>query len=46
MAKNELKKAIVIATGKEVQVYRLNRGGWCNFADSKTEYKDSELRFI
>jgi len=42
---NEIKKAIVIATGAEVKVYRLKKGGWCLYADCKTEYKDIELKF-
>lgn len=45
---NELKKAIIKATGKSVEVYRLNRGTgeWCNYNDCKTVYKEKDLRFI
>lgn len=43
---NKTKKAKVKATGELVEVYRLNRGGWCNYADCKTEYEDDELEFV
>ncbi len=42
---NNTKKAIVIATGKEIEVYKLNRGGWADYSDCKTEYKAEELDF-
>jgi len=41
----ETKKAVAKATGFKVEVYRLNNGGWCNFADCKTLYKEDELTF-
>lgn len=41
----EIKKVKVNATGLSVEVYRLNGGGWCNFADCKTLYKEDELTF-
>jgi len=40
------KKAKVKATGLIVEVYKLQRGGWCNSVDCKTEYKEEELEFI
>lgn len=42
---NKLKTATVIKTGRVVQVYKLSRGPWCDFADSKTEYQHNELKF-
>jgi hypothetical protein len=42
----DVKKAIVIATNEKVEVYALKRGGYCNFKDCKTEYKESDLKFI
>lgn len=43
---NKTRKAKVKATGQVVEVYRLQRGGWCNLADCKTEYKEEDLQFI
>lgn len=40
------RKAKVKATGQIVEVYRLLRGGWCNNADCKTEYKEEDLQFL
>ena len=45
MAKST-RKAKVKATGQTVEVYKLDKGGWCNYADCKTEYKTEELEFI
>jgi hypothetical protein len=42
----ETKKAIVIASNKEVIVYSLKKGGYCDFSDCKTEYKENELKLI
>jgi len=40
------KKAVLIATGKEITVYKhRERGTWINSADLETEYKPDELRF-
>ena len=41
-----LRKAKVRATGKEIEVYHLEKGGWCDYSDCKTEYKDSDLIFL
>lgn len=38
--------AKVKATGQTIEVYPLQRGGWCNFADCKTEYKEQDLQFL
>ena len=38
-------KATVKATGKQVEVYKLRSGGWCDYSDCKTVYKDEELKF-
>ena len=38
-------KATVIATGEVVTVYRLNKGGYCNYADCATNYREDELKF-
>jgi hypothetical protein len=43
---NELKKARVKITGKIINVYRLKRGNWCDYADCITEYQDNELEFL
>ena len=43
---NKTRKAKVKATGQIVEVYRLHRGGWCNYADCKTEYKEEDLQFL
>jgi hypothetical protein len=40
------KQAIVKSTGQRIEVYRLNRGGWANYSDCKTEFQDHELDFI
>ena len=40
------RKAIVIATQKQIEVYKLNRGTWCDCEDCTTEYDEKELRFI
>ena len=41
------KKAIVIATGKEIIVYRSReRGTWISSEDLRTEYEQDELRFL
>lgn len=45
-AENGIYKAVVIATGVEIEVYRLKSGKWCDYSDCKTEYSDNELRFI
>lgn len=47
---NETKKATVKANGKQIEVYRVNTEKysepmWCDFADCKTLYKESELTF-
>jgi hypothetical protein len=41
-----MKKAKVKATGKEIEVYELKNGDWCDYADCKTTYKYSELQFL
>ncbi len=43
---NELKKARVRATGRNVQVYFTKRGTWCDYADCTTEYTSEELEFV
>ena len=43
---NKLKRARVIASGIVVEVYKLAKGGWCNYTDCKTEYCEDELKFI
>jgi hypothetical protein len=40
------RRAKVKATGMIVLVYALQRGGWCNSVDCKTEYKDDDLEFL
>jgi len=40
---NQLMNAVVIKTHISVQVYRVS-GGWCNFADCTTVYKDEDLQ--
>lgn len=45
--KNEIREAIVKATGEKVKVYRLETGGWGNYQDGgKTIYQDHELTFL
>jgi len=39
-------KAKVKATGKEIDVYKLRRGGYCDSSDCKTEYQENELEFL
>jgi len=41
-------KAIIIATGTTVEVYKISlRGGkWINASDCTTEYNATELKFI
>lgn len=36
---NPLRKAIIVATGNEIQVYKLSNGSWCDYSDCATEYK-------
>lgn len=43
---NKTRKAKVKATGKIIEVYRLQRGNWCDYADCTTEYKEEDLQFI
>lgn len=43
---NNLIKVKVKETGKEIQVYRLTKGGYCDFNDCKTVYQENELIFI
>ena len=43
---SKLMKATVISTGKEVEVYRLMRGGYCDFSDCKTEYSETEVKIL
>jgi len=43
---NTIRKAKVKATGQTVEVYYLQKGGWCNYADCKTEYKEEDLQFL
>lgn len=43
---NELKNAKIIATGKVVQVYRHTSGGWVDWSDCKTIYKENEVQLI
>ena len=46
MAKNELKKATVVADGREIEVYKhKSTGNWLDFADCRTMYTDKELKF-
>lgn len=40
---NELKKAKVKTTGKIIEVYRLLKGAWCDYADCNTVYNDEDL---
>jgi len=42
---SKLKTATVKATGKKIQVYKLNRGTWCDYADCTTEYTNDQLIF-
>lgn len=46
MAQKPTYKAIVLATNKEITVYRLNSGLWCNYEDCRTTYADSELKIL
>ncbi len=40
------KTAIIVATGKEVKVYKhRDRGTWVDSSDLETEYKPKQLRF-
>ena len=40
------KQAVIIATNKEVKVYKSKlRGTWINSFDLNTEYKPEELKF-
>ena len=44
---SKLKKAIVIATGKEIEVYQsIIRGTWIDYADCTTEYSKDKLKFL
>lgn len=43
---NKTRKAKVKATGQIVEVYRLQRGGCCNYADCKRQYKEEDLQFL
>lgn len=43
---NKLKKAKVKSTGNIVEVYKLNSGLWCNYADCTTTYKSEDLDFL
>jgi hypothetical protein len=43
--KNNTVKARLKSTGELIEVYKLKRGGWCNFKDCTTTYKDEELEF-
>ncbi len=36
------KKATVKSTGQKVEVYKLNRGPWCNGNDCFTEYAEEQ----
>jgi len=40
---NPLYKAIIKNSGKEVEVYKLNNGGYADFADCSTKYSKKEL---
>jgi len=47
---NKLKKATVVKTGKQVEVYYLSgsskhRGKWCDYSDMKSVYTTKELKF-
>ena len=44
--KSEQRTALVIATGKTIEVYQSsNRGTWISKVDFKTEYTAKELKF-
>lgn len=40
---NPVLKAKVISTGKEIEVYKLRDGNFCNYEDCKTVYKPNEI---
>ena len=43
----QLRKAILIKTQEQIQVYRSQkRGTWIDYSDCKTEYQEHELDFI
>lgn len=43
----ELKNAIIIATGEKVEVYKSSlRNTWIDYLDCNTEYGLHELKFI
>jgi hypothetical protein len=41
----ELRKATVLATKQQIEVYSRTAGGWVDFADCKTVYQENELAF-
>jgi len=41
-----MRKAKVKSNGKQIEVYQLKNGDWCDYSDCKTTYKSSELEFL
>ena len=41
-----MKKSKVKTSEKIIEVYQLRTGKWCDYADCKTIYNESELEFI
>lgn len=46
MANNPLLKAKIKATGKQITVYKLLSGGYCDYADCATTYRADQLEFL
>jgi hypothetical protein len=44
MASNQLLKAKVKATGKDVEVYKATEGCFIDFSDCKTKYQANEIQ--
>lgn len=42
----QTRKAKVISTGQEIEVYKLTSGEWCNAKDCTTKYQLHELKFL